>query len=245
MHTHRSLKPYKCCYCDYRCNLSGNCRKHIKQKHKGREVKWIKVADASDETRDKVSPKVEDLAQSFAEDALHQSPLYEMNTTLPLPPPMSSSDIVHLQHNPMYSDPSKTFHPQHALRPYGHQEVEASSPTRSHMPEQPQSHDRGIAAVVEKIYKSENQQTPLVPRSHRDQDMVTPNHQTLPSSHLQDPQGQPFFRLPLPVDPGATSNIPSFGQGFTYMDSGLGFSVYPTTVTNAQTKTSEVQYTIM
>ena len=35
VHTHRSVKPYKCFYCDYRSHLSGNCNLHCKQKHQG------------------------------------------------------------------------------------------------------------------------------------------------------------------------------------------------------------------
>ncbi|XP_013409284.1 zinc finger protein 816-like [Lingula anatina] len=44
MHTHRDLKPFKCGYCDFRCKISGNVRKHCLHKHKGVEVKYLKVA---------------------------------------------------------------------------------------------------------------------------------------------------------------------------------------------------------
>ena len=45
MHTHPNHKPFKCVHCDFHCATSGNCRKHIMQRHKGLEVKWIKVAE--------------------------------------------------------------------------------------------------------------------------------------------------------------------------------------------------------
>lgn len=47
MHTHRDLKPYKCAYCDYRCKISGNARKHCMYRHKGLEVKYIKLEDTN------------------------------------------------------------------------------------------------------------------------------------------------------------------------------------------------------
>lgn len=46
MHTHRHIKPYKCPYCDFRCASSGNCRKHVMNRHKGLPVTWVKVSDA-------------------------------------------------------------------------------------------------------------------------------------------------------------------------------------------------------
>ena len=46
MHTHRHVKPYKCPYCDFRCASSGNCRKHVMNRHKGLPVTWIKVSDS-------------------------------------------------------------------------------------------------------------------------------------------------------------------------------------------------------
>ena len=45
MHTYRQLRPYQCVYCDYRSAISGNCRKHCKNKHHGMPVKWVKVED--------------------------------------------------------------------------------------------------------------------------------------------------------------------------------------------------------
>ena len=45
MHTHRDHKPYKCAYCEYHSTTSGNCRKHVMHKHKGLEVKVLKVMD--------------------------------------------------------------------------------------------------------------------------------------------------------------------------------------------------------
>ena len=35
MHTHRSIKPFKCFYCDYHSNMSGNVNLHCRLKHKG------------------------------------------------------------------------------------------------------------------------------------------------------------------------------------------------------------------
>ena len=45
MHTHRDVKPYKCAYCDFRCHTSGNCRKHCANRHKGLEIKWVRLCE--------------------------------------------------------------------------------------------------------------------------------------------------------------------------------------------------------
>jgi hypothetical protein len=39
-HQLKGIKPYLCPYCDFTCATSGNCRKHIKGKHKGKEVRY-------------------------------------------------------------------------------------------------------------------------------------------------------------------------------------------------------------
>lgn len=43
IHTHKHYKPYQCPYCSFQCATGGNCRKHVKQRHKGQEVKYIKL----------------------------------------------------------------------------------------------------------------------------------------------------------------------------------------------------------
>ncbi|KAK3088345.1 hypothetical protein FSP39_017908 [Pinctada imbricata] len=41
-HQLKGYKPYSCPYCSFTCATGGNCRKHIKQKHKGQEVRYIR-----------------------------------------------------------------------------------------------------------------------------------------------------------------------------------------------------------
>ena len=44
-HTHRDYKPYGCPYCEFKSRSSQNCRKHVVQRHKDQEVRWIKLCN--------------------------------------------------------------------------------------------------------------------------------------------------------------------------------------------------------
>ena len=44
-HQLKDMKPYRCPYCGFTCATGGNCRKHVKQKHKGQEVRYIRDDD--------------------------------------------------------------------------------------------------------------------------------------------------------------------------------------------------------
>ena len=66
MHTQRGYKPYKCAYCDFHCATGGNCRKHVANKHKGMEIKYIKLDGKPDEINpDAVEPMTIDALSSL------------------------------------------------------------------------------------------------------------------------------------------------------------------------------------
>lgn len=68
MHTHRHVKPYKCSYCDYRCNLSGNCRKHIANRHPGQPIVWVRVCEKWDDTGASAEPPPTAASQAASTD---------------------------------------------------------------------------------------------------------------------------------------------------------------------------------
>ena len=63
IHTHRHYKPYQCPYCSFRCATGGNCRKHVKQRHKGQEVRYIKLPVAEPLGSSVTTPECPEITQ--------------------------------------------------------------------------------------------------------------------------------------------------------------------------------------